>query len=238
LESNRSLRKDADSRWLSESRSVKVESNVGYVQRSPYKRSATCNPPRAIHFMRAVQPKGRGTYHRPLSHAKTPRRKGDRRAFGHVGYVQRSPFKRSGTCNPPSTIHSMVAIQSKDRGTYQPALVSRKDAKTQRRPQGIRTRRVCAAVPIQTICHMQSTTCHPFHACGSTQRPRNIPTTHVSRQDAKTPRRPRNIPTHPCLTPSGAITPVIDKKSPILQFLPKRLSFLQLTMQMLSLGER
>jgi hypothetical protein len=161
--------------------------------------------------MVAIQSKDRGTYQPPCltprrqdakktaEHTNhpclTPRRQEDRRAFGHVGYVQRSPFKRSGTCNPPSTIHSMVAIQSKDRGTYQPALVSRKDAKTQRRPQGIRTRRVCAAVPIQSIWYMQSATCHPFHACGSTQRPRNIPPALVSRKDAKTQSRPRNIPT-------------------------------------------
>ncbi len=59
---------------------------------------------------------------RPLSHAKTPRRQEDRRAFGHVGYVQRSPYNRFATNDPPSTIHSMRMVQPKDRGTYQPFL--------------------------------------------------------------------------------------------------------------------
>jgi hypothetical protein len=75
--------------------------------------------------MRVIQTMDRGTYHpAPVSRkdAKTPRRQEDRRAFGHVGYVQRSPYNRSATNDPPSTIHSMRMVQPKDRGTYQPFL--------------------------------------------------------------------------------------------------------------------
>ncbi len=152
---------------------MKVESNVGYVQRSPHNKhlphslrhvpSIPCvwfNPRTAEHTNRPCltprrQVAKRTAEHtnRPLSHAKTPRRQEDRRAFGHVGYVQRSlqtsiyhiqsakhhPFHAYGSTQGPRNIPPGPCLTQRRQDAKKTAEHTNHPCLTQRRQDAKKT---------------------------------------------------------------------------------------------------